>query len=165
MAVAGVVLAPASHAAPASSGTATLNIAKLSESCSIPAFAFAHYAIKSGHAVSGTWTLQPRIVCDQPKTRLTISATLKRNGAPQFSSSGECRATGLHFCTTAAGPKRSKAYLTSIRGTWTATVQYTLAGIDAVYFAKRSPTAGTCHFDAPKLAVACHYDTAPVVIR
>jgi hypothetical protein len=40
-----------------------------------------------------------------------------------------------------------------------------VSGIDAVQFAHSSANAGTCTYLARKLTAACHYETAPVVIR
>jgi hypothetical protein len=162
--VAGLVFAPASHAA-TSVQNPVLGVPKLSESCNIPAFASAHYLIKDGHAMSGTWTLAPRITCDQPKTALTIGTTLKRDGRVQFWSSGRCQARGTHLCKQAVGPTRSKSYTTNIRGSWSASVAYTVAGPDAVLFSRSSPNAGKCSFNAKTFTASCHYDTAPVVIR
>lgn len=158
-----VLLAPASHAATASARAATLT-PKLPESCPIPAFASARYLISRGHAVSGTWTLSPRITCDTPKLGITIGTTLIRNGVAQLYSSGACHWKRDGLCTSAAGPRRTKSYSTSIRGTWTAHVTYTITGVDAIAFARSSPAAGTCTFAAKVLTARCHYDTAPIVI-
>jgi hypothetical protein len=96
---------------------------------------------------------------------MSIGATLKRDGRAQFWSSGGCRTKSLTVCTTAAGPRRTKSYATSIRGSWTASVVYTVAGPDAILFSQSSPSAGHCKYDAVKFTASCHYDTAPVVIR
>jgi hypothetical protein len=167
--VGAIGLACAAYAAPAHAAggttTATLPPPDLAESCAIPAFAFVHYSIKSGHAISGTWTLAPHLACNHGKTKMSISTTLKRNGAGQFSSAGSCQSQGLKLCKSAAGPRRSKSYATGIRGTWTAAVTYHLTGPDAIFFCESSPLAGKCSYDAVKFTASCHYDTAPVVIR
>jgi hypothetical protein len=96
---------------------------------------------------------------------MNISTTLKRNGAAQLSSVGSCQSHGLQLCKTAVGPRRSKSYTSAIRGTWTASVTYHLSGPDAIFFGASSPLAGKCSYDAVKFTAACHYDTAPIVIR
>jgi hypothetical protein len=163
--IAGAAFAPGANAAPTTTATAVASLPKVSESCGIPPFASAHYLVQSGHAISGTWTLAPRITCDQGKTLITISVTLKRNGATQLTSSGVCRRQNLKFCKTAVGPRRAKSYSTSIRGTWTAAVSYTVGGADAILFAHSSPSAGKCSFVPTNSTAVCHYNTAPVVIR
>ncbi|MFL6239139.1 MAG: hypothetical protein ACJ735_06575 [Actinomycetes bacterium] len=151
---------PSPHA-----GQAQLRVPALDDSCIIPSFAFAHYATSGGHAVSGTWTLQPRISCDAPKTAVTITVTLRRNGQAQLSSSGVCRAHGKALCTSATGPRRTKSYATTIRAAWNASVVYSVTGPDAALFGRSSPSAGTCVYRPLKLMATCRYDTAPVVIR
>src|SRR5436190_5181022 len=149
-AVAGVISAPASVAASATPADAAIRVPSLSDSCDIPSFASVHYLIQSGHAISGTWTLAPRFSCDRGKTSMSISVTLRRNGAAQLASSGFCQRKALTLCTTALGPRRTKSYSTAIRGTWTASVQYSFAGQDAVLFARSPPRAGTCTYKAVK---------------
>ncbi len=160
--VVGFTLSGVGVASASTEAVTTLTTPKLSEACTIPSFASAHYLIKSGHATSGTWTLAPRLDCTQPKIAMSIQVTLKRYGVAELSTSGRCVAT-THLCHSAVAPQRSKSYTTAIRGTWTATVNYSVTGPDAVLF-RSSPRAGTCTYHPTELRTSCHYDTVPVVI-
>jgi hypothetical protein len=152
------------QASTTSSGVAALGAAKLSDSCNIAAFATAHYFISNGHATSGTWTMTPRLTCNQPKTSMSITATLLRNGQAQFTSAGSCQVKGLALCKSAAGPRRSQSYTSTIRGSWNAAVVYSVSGPDAILFAQSS-AGDSCAYDAVKQRATCRYRTAPVVIR
>ena len=161
-----VALAPSSDATvAATTGTAGIGVPKLNSSCGIPPFASAHYLIRDGHATSGTWTLAPRLTCDQPKRALSIGATLIHDGHTQFWSAGACQAKPIKWCKAAVAPSRAKSYTTTIRGKWWATVSYSITGPDAILFSRSSSRAGSCKYDAVKMRATCHYDTAPVVIR
>jgi hypothetical protein len=160
----GFALAPSSYAGTSSTGNA-LQAPQLSEACHIPPFAFVRYVIQSGHAVSGVWTLEPRLTCTQPKTGMSIKTTLLRNGAPQFASKGACQAYRLSLCTSASGPRVHKSYGTSIRASWSADVEYSVGGPDAILFARSSASAGTCTYNAPQLRAVCHYRTVAVVLH
>jgi hypothetical protein len=117
----------------------------------------------SGHALSGTWTIAPKVSCDVGKTKITVSTILRRNHTAQLSSAGSCSAGLEGLCTTASGPKRQRSYGTTIRGTWDAVTQMGLTGPDVRSYARTDPKH--CFYRPTTLTTTCTYVSKKLIIR
>ena len=118
---------------------------------------------KTGHALSGTWSVTPQVKCEIGKTRITVRAILRRNHSAQLSSSGTCSAGLKGLCTSATGPQHKRSYGTGIRGTWDAVTTMELMGADVRTYVRSDPTH--CRYRSATLTTTCTFVSQKLTIR
>jgi hypothetical protein len=150
---------------PVASTSVDLAVAVTNGNCRATPNAIAAYRFdpNSGHALSGTWTVAPKVTCDVGKTKITVNTILRRNHSAQLSSAGSCTAGLRGLCSSAAGPRRQRSYGTTIRGTWDAVTSMGLSGPDVRSYARTDPTH--CHYRTPMLTTTCTYVSKTLIIR
>ena len=112
---------------------------------------------KAGHALSGSWSLDPVFSCQDAEMGLTVAAELDHNGRSFLVSDGSCTST-VPACTSAVGASKYARLGASIRGRYVLRVTVTITGVDAAL------TQG-CNYSAATLTATCTATSTPVVIR
>jgi hypothetical protein len=130
----------------------------LDQSCSTNKnMANVRVATKSGHAVSGSWSLDPVFTCQDAEMGLTVAAELDHDGHPFLVSDGSCNST-IPACTSAVGASKHARLGASIRGRYVLRVTVTITGVDAAL-------SQGCDYSATTLTATCTATSTPVVIR
>src|SRR4051794_283612 len=150
-----IALASPSHsvkaAAPSAGTPAVASIYPFGDKCSLRA----PTASFRGTSTSGTWTLAPKLTCNNLKTRIAIVAVLHKAGRAQMGSAGRC-VVGLdvQVCRTAAGPTRLlRVSGSGMHGHWSTVVSYQLQGPDAwLWF---SSHRANCQWEAQSISALC----------
>lgn len=138
--------------------TAHAGVPGLDQSCSTNKnMANVRVATKAGHAISGSWSLEPVFTCQDAEMGLTVAAELDHDGRSFLVSNGSCNSTAPS-CTSAVGTSKSARLGTTIRGRYVLRVTVTITGVDAAL------TQG-CSYSAATLTATCTATSTPVVIR
>jgi hypothetical protein len=123
------------------------------------------YDTRTGHAISGTMSIAPSLVCNAGKLGMSVRGVLRRDHSQQLTTSKSCRfeSNGLSSCTKVQSPKVHKSYGTSIRGTWDEVVFATLTGPGVQAYVRGDP--GHCSYRASTLTATCTYTFVGPTIR